>query len=61
MIYVEIKNSSEEAFKKAVLKFKSLCKKDGFIKEINDRRYYTSPSIKLRKKREKAKRARRIK
>ena len=31
-------------YDKAVKKFKKLCDNDGFIKEIQDRRYYKKPS-----------------
>ena len=43
MINVDVRNGNfEEAFKK----FNRICNKDGFMKEIRDRRYFKKPSAK---------------
>jgi ribosomal protein S21 len=48
MIEVRPKDNSDEAFTKALSTFKKICNKDGFLKEIRDRRYYQKPSEKKR-------------
>lgn len=61
MIQVDVRNNTKEAFEKALSTFKTLCKKDGFIREINDKRYYKTPGERLKIKRQKAERNRRQK
>ncbi|MHA2013348.1 MAG: 30S ribosomal protein S21 [Candidatus Helarchaeota archaeon] len=56
MIIINVKNNSDDAFKKALAKFKNLCKNDGFIYELKQRRYFRKPSEIAREKRNKAKR-----
>lgn len=54
MIEVIVKNpQSEESFVKALSKFKRQCNRDGFLKEIRDRRYYKKP-CEIRIERERA-------
>lgn len=56
MIYVQISENTPQAFEKAMRIFKKKTQKDGFIREIRERRYYKKPSIKKREKRIQAKR-----
>ncbi|MFA5048547.1 MAG: 30S ribosomal protein S21 [Patescibacteria group bacterium] len=44
------KEEQDKIFDKAVRYFKKLCDADGFLKEIQDRRYYAKPSEKRRTK-----------
>ncbi len=44
------KEEQDKLFDKAVRQFKKLCNSDGFLKEIQDRRYYSKPSEKRRMK-----------
>lgn len=44
MIKVMPKAQDEETMKQAITNFMKLCNKDGFLKEIYDRRYYKKPS-----------------
>ena len=48
MIEVKINDNSDEAFEKGFKIFKKLCNKDGFMKEVRDRRYFKKPSEKRR-------------
>jgi len=48
MIEIKVKDSSQEAFLKAIALFKKKCNKSGFLKEIRDRRYYKKPSDRKR-------------
>ena len=50
MIEIRQKDSSDEAFAKSLNVFKKICNKDGFLKEIRDRRYYKKPSEVKREK-----------
>jgi len=53
MIEVKVNGETEEDFLKALAKFKKLCNKDGFMKELRDKRYFKKPSeIKREKRRE---------
>ena len=56
MIEIKPKDNSDEAFTKALSVFKKVCNKDGFLKEIRDRRYYKKPGEKKRESIRKAKR-----
>lgn len=44
MIEVQPKDNSDEAFAKALSVFKKLCNKEGFLKEVRERRYHRKPS-----------------
>lgn len=57
MIEIKIRDNSKEAFEKGIKTFKSVCKKDGFIREINLRRYFRKPSEIKRQKRTQRKRS----
>ncbi|MGD2071881.1 MAG: 30S ribosomal protein S21 [Candidatus Thorarchaeota archaeon] len=49
MIEITVKSPhTTENFEKAFAQFKRAVKKDGFIREIRDRRYYKKPSEKRR-------------
>jgi small subunit ribosomal protein S21 len=50
MIEVKIKDDTPESFNKALSIFKKKCSKDGFIKELMDRKYYKKPSEKKKLK-----------
>jgi len=56
MIKVTINEPSVEALDRALKVFKKLTDKDGFIRELRDRRYYKKPSVKKREKSERARR-----
>lgn len=56
MIEVKVKDVSDEAFAKAYSQFKKLCNKDGFLKEVKEKRYYRKPSEIKRERIRKAKR-----
>lgn len=48
---VEVKVSDDrDGFEKALRIFKKQCQKDGFLVEIKDRRYYSKPSERKRRK-----------
>lgn len=47
---VEVKINDKTDFEKAMRIFKKQCQKDGFLVELKDRRYYSKPSEKKRKK-----------
>jgi len=50
MIEVKIRDRSDEAFAKGLKRFKKLCNKDGFLKEIRERRYFKKPNEVRREK-----------
>ena len=51
---VEVKVSEErDGFEKALRQFKKQCQRDGFLVEIKDRRYYSKPSERKRRKKKK--------
>lgn len=56
MIEIKIKDDSFESFDKALKKFKRLVNNDGFLKELQDRKYFVSQSEKKRLKKRQAKR-----
>ena len=41
---IEIQVNKDDDFDKIVKRFSKMCRDEGFIKEINDRRYYKKPS-----------------
>ena len=47
---VEVKVSDKNGFEKAMKIFKKACQKEGFLVELKERRYYSKPSEKKRKK-----------
>lgn len=47
---IEVKVNDKGGFEKAMRQFKKLCQKEGFLVELKERRYYTKPSEKKRKK-----------
>ncbi|OGX26226.1 MAG: 30S ribosomal protein S21 [Omnitrophica WOR_2 bacterium RIFCSPHIGHO2_01_FULL_48_9] len=47
---VEVKISDKLDFEKALRIFKKQCQKDGFLVELKERRYYSKPSERKRKK-----------
>ena len=47
---VEIKITDKNGFEKAMRQFKKLCQKDGFLVELKERRFYSKPSERKRKK-----------
>lgn len=52
MIEINVRNpQKKESFEKALRKFTRVCNKDGFLRELRDRRYFKSPSQKKREKR----------
>lgn len=45
MIEVRVRNPEDfDSFNRACSKFKKICNKDGFLREIRDRRYFKKPS-----------------
>ena len=50
MIEIKVRDNTDEAFDKAVKMFKKTVNNDGFLKEVQERRYYEKPSDKLRRK-----------
>jgi small subunit ribosomal protein S21 len=48
MIEVEVRDSSPDAFNKALSQFKKKVEADGFLQELKDRQYYKKPSEKNR-------------
>lgn len=46
---IEVKIFKQDDFEKMLKRFKKLCDKDGFLKEIKDRRFFKKPSEKKRK------------
>ena len=47
---VEVRISDKMDFEKALRIFKKQCQKEGFLVELKERRYYSKPSEKKRKK-----------
>ena len=47
---VEVKVNEKIDFEKAMRIFKKQCQKDGFLVELKERRYYSKPSERKRKK-----------
>ncbi|MCR4338128.1 MAG: 30S ribosomal protein S21 [Candidatus Omnitrophica bacterium] len=47
---VEVKINDKNSFEKALRIFKKQCQKEGFLVELKERRYYTKPSEKKRRK-----------
>ena len=47
---VEVRISDKDGFEKAMRVFKKKCQKEGFLIELKERRYYSKPSEKKRKK-----------
>ena len=47
---IEVKINDKHDFEKAMKIFKKQCQKDGFLIEIKERRYYSKPSEKKRKR-----------
>ncbi|MEW5894623.1 MAG: 30S ribosomal protein S21 [Candidatus Omnitrophota bacterium] len=48
---IEVKVTDKGGFEKAMRQFKKQCQKEGFLVELKERRYYSKPSEKKRKKR----------
>ncbi len=47
---VEVKVNEKTSFEKAMRIFKKQCQKDGFLMVIKEKRYYSKPSERKRKK-----------
>lgn len=47
---VEVKINDKNDFEKALRIFKKQCQKEGFLLELKERRYYSKPSERKRKK-----------
>ena len=47
---VEVKITDKNGFEKAMRVFKKQCQKDGFLIELKERRFYSKPSERKRKK-----------
>jgi small subunit ribosomal protein S21 len=47
---VEVKVTDRNSFEKAMRIFKKQCQKEGFLLELKERRYYSKPSEKKRRK-----------
>ncbi len=47
---VEVRINDKLDFEKALRIFKKQCQKDGFLIEVKERRYYSKPSERKRKK-----------
>jgi len=47
---VEVKVNDRNGFEKAMKIFKKACQKEGFLVELKERRYYSKPSEKKRRK-----------
>ncbi|MFA5088072.1 MAG: 30S ribosomal protein S21 [Candidatus Omnitrophota bacterium] len=47
---VEVKINEKMNFEKAMRIFKKQCQKDGFLVELKERRYYSKPSERKRRK-----------
>lgn len=50
MIEIKVRDNSDIAFDKAVKMFKKIVNNEGFLREIQERRYYIKPSDKKRAK-----------
>ena len=55
MIEVNVRDSSDGAFEKAMSVFKKKVSNAGYLQEINERRYYKKPSEVAREKKRKQK------
>ena len=47
---VEVRINDKNSFEKAMRIFKKQCQKEGFLVEIKERRYYSKPSERKRRK-----------
>ena len=47
---VEVKVTDKNGFEKAMRIFKKQCQKEGFLVELKERRYYSKPSERKRRK-----------
>ena len=47
---VEVKITDKHSFEKAMRIFKKQCQKEGFLVEAKERRYYSKPSERKRRK-----------
>ena len=47
---VEVRVNDKNDFEKAMRIFKKQCQKEGFLVELKERRYYSKPSEKKRRK-----------
>ena len=57
MIEIKVRDIHDaESFNKALKIFTKMCKKDGFMRELKDRRYFLKPSVAKRLKKKLAKR-----
>ena len=52
-IMAEVRIEGNHDFEKALRKFKTQCKREGIIRKIKERQYYTKPSQRRREKRKK--------
>ena len=61
MIEIKVKISNDNySFEQAVGRFKKEVKKDGFLKELRDRRYFRTNGEKIKAKQERNRRNKRI-
>ena len=47
---IEVKITQKDGFEKAMHVFKKLCQKEGFLVELKERRFYSKPSERKRRK-----------
>ncbi len=47
---IEVKITQKDGFEKAMRVFKKLCQKEGFLVELKERRFYSKPSERKRRK-----------
>ncbi len=47
---VEVRVTDRYSFEKALRTFKKLCQREGFLVELKERRFYSKPSERKRKK-----------
>lgn len=47
---VEVKITDKNGFEKAMKIFKKQCQKEGFLMEVRERRYYSKPSERKRRR-----------
>lgn len=47
---VEVRVTDKNGFEKALRTFKKQCQRDGFLVELKERRFYSKPSDRKRKK-----------
>lgn len=47
----EVRIEGNQDFEKALKKFKAQCKREGIVRKIRERQYYTKPSERRREKR----------